>query len=132
MGLFGSKSDAPDLDREQAMSARPVLNQLVRVEQHDDGRVTLQVPRRSTTLVRLVSRFFKLPPYRRVALDELGSFVIQRCDGEHTVRDIVDKFSEEFKLNKREAEISMTDFIKTLAGRHIIALVIDEPDSNET
>jgi hypothetical protein len=131
-GLFGGKSGAPELDREQAMSARPVLNQLVRVEEDDDQTVTLHVPRRNTTLVRRVTGFFRRSPYRHVSLDELGSFVIQRCDGTNTVSDIVDKFSEEFKLNRREAEMSMTEFLRDLASRHIVALVIDEDKSTES
>lgn len=130
MPLFGKNKPEVELSREDSLSARPVVNSLVRVDKGADGLITLQVPRKSTSLVRVVSRYFKLPPYRRVALDELGTFVIELCDGEHTVRDIVDKFSKRFKLNRREAEISMGDFLRTLARRSIIALVIKESDKN--
>jgi len=115
----------PRLDRQQSLSARPVLNRLVKVERGEDGNSILQIPRRDTATVRWVCRTFHLPPYKRVALDELGTFVIEHCDGEHTVRDIVDKFAKNFRLNRREAEVSMSTFLRDLARRAIIALVIE-------
>ena len=129
MRLFGGKkADAPLLGRQESLAARPVLSRLVRVERGEDDRIILQVPRRDSALVRSVSRWFRLPPYRPLALDELGTFVIELCDGRHTVRDLVDKFAKRFKLNHREAEVGITTFLRTLARRSIIALVIEEAD----
>ena len=126
MGLFKSKKPRPSLDRRQALSAKPALNRRVRMERAEDGTVLLRIPRRDTAMMRTVCRFFRLPPYKPVALDELGSFVIELCDGTHTVRDIVDKFAERFKLNHREAEVSVEAFVRTLAGRSIIGLLIED------
>lgn len=127
MNPFGRKQreGLPRLDREQSMSARPVLNPLVKIQRDDEGHAVLQVPRPDTWTVRVLSRLFHLPAYKRVGLDELGTFVIELCDGDHTVRDIVDKFAERFTLGKREAEISTGTFLRDLARRSIIALVID-------
>jgi len=126
---FGRKRRKdPELDREQSLSAKPFLDRRVKVERADDGTVILQVPRRSTAMMRTVSRFFRVPPYRQVALDELGTFVIELCDGTHTVRDMIDKFAERFKLNRREAEVSLSSFLRTLAGRSIVGLLIEEAD----
>jgi hypothetical protein len=125
--LFGRKGrDVPQLDRQESLSARPVLNRLVKLERDEDGNIILQVPRRDTAMVRWVCRTFRLPPYKRVALDELGTFVIEHCDGEHTVGDIVDKFAKRFRLNRREAEVSMSTFLRDLARRAIIGLVIEQ------
>jgi len=129
MRLFGGKkAHAPPLGRQESLAARPVLNRLVRVERGEDDRIILQVPRRDSALVRSVSRWFRLPPYRPIALDELGTFVIEQCDGRRTVRDLVDKFAKRFKLNHREAEVGITTFLRTLARRSIIALVIEGTD----
>ncbi len=129
MRLFGGKRQkGPELDRDQSLSAKPFLNRRVKVERTDDGTVILQVPRRNTAMMRTVSRFFRIPPYRQVALDELGTFVIELCDGTHAVRDIVDKFAERFRLNRREAEVSTSAFLRTLAGRSIVGLLIEETD----
>lgn len=127
MRFFGrKKQEAPALSREDSLSARPVLHRLVRVERADNGAIILRVPRRSTPLVRAVSRVFKLPPYRSMSLDELGTFVIEMCDGTHTVDNIVDKFTKKYKLNRREAELSMLAFLRTLARRSIVALIVGE------
>lgn len=126
MRLFGKKRrSTPHLGRQESLSAKPVLNRLVKVERGEDGKVMLQIPRRDSGMVRAVSRMFHIAPYKRVALDELGTFVIELCDGNHTVQDVVDKFAERFKLNPREAELSMSGFLRNLARRSIIGLVIE-------
>lgn len=128
MALFGRKKQAPRVDRREAMSARPVLSRMVKVERAEDGHAVLQVPRPDNWMVRWVSRSFRLPAYKRVALDELGTFVIEHCDGEHTVRDIVDKFSKKFRLNRREAEVSMRTFLRDLARRGIVGVAFESEE----
>ena len=129
MRLFGrSRGEGPRLDRQTSLAARPVLNRLVKVERDAEGNVVLRVPRRDSALVRTVSRAFRISPYRKVALDELGTFVIELCDGQHTVRAVVEKLAERFRLNRREAEVSTSTFLRDLARRSIIGLVVDGAD----
>jgi len=129
MALFSKRRpEPPRLTREESLSACPVLNRLVRLERGEGGKIVLQVPRRNTSLARTVSRFFKLPLYRRVALDELGTFVVELCDGENSVRDIVDKFAKAYRLNRREAELSMLEFLRNLTRRSIVGMVIGTTD----
>jgi hypothetical protein len=122
------KQTGPQLTREESLSAKPVLSRLVKVERSEQGQTVLQVPRRDSAMVRAVARWFKVPPYRPVELDELGSFVIELCDGRHSVKDVVDKLAERYKLNRREAEVSTSEFVRTLARRSILALVIEGED----
>ncbi len=133
MGLLDilrrKKDEKPPLDREQSLSARPVLNSLVKLEKDENGKAVLHIPRRDTGMSRMVARVFKLSPYKRLTLDELGTFTIELCDGRHTVRQIVDKFQKRYKLNRREAELSMRKFLRSLAERSIIGLVIEEPSA---
>ncbi len=129
MGLFRRKKEPlPELDRADSLSANPVLNSLVKVERDGKDNIVLQIPRRDSAMVRMVSKVFKMRPYRRITLDELGTFVVELCDGEHTVREIVDKLAEEYKLNQREAELSTAEFLKDLGGRSIIGLVIEDDE----
>ncbi len=125
-GIGEKRRGKPELSREESLSAKPVLNSLVREERDADGHVILQVPRRDTVMTRTVARVFKMRPYRRITLDELGTFVIQLCDGRHTVDEIVDKFAEEFRLSRREAELAMLEFIRGLARRSVIGLVVEK------
>jgi len=126
------KADVPHLDRQDSLAAKPVLNRLVKLERDEDGNIILQVPRRDTAMARTVARVFGIPPYKRVALDELGTFVIELCDGQNTVREMVDKLAKRFKLNHREAEVSLSTFLRTLGRRSIIGLVIERRDARAT
>jgi len=127
MRLFRrKKQEIPPVSREQSLSTRPVLNRLVKVEHAADGNLLLHIPRRRSAMVESVSHFFRIPPYRKVALDELGSFVIELCDGSNTVEDIAEKLARRFRLNRREAEVSLGTFLRTLTGRSVIALVVGD------
>lgn len=61
----------------------------------ESGRVTVHVPRQSW-IERQAVRFLKQPAVIKVRLDELGSAVVSRCDGSHTVSDIADGLRAEF------------------------------------
>ncbi len=106
------------------MSARPALNQLVSMERNARGMLVLNLPRRRTTMVRAVARAFKLPPYKRVELDELGSYTVELCDGTRTVTEIIGLFAEKFRLSRREAEVSMVSYLEILAKRGVISFVL--------
>ena len=127
MALFGrNKKPVPELSREQAMSALPVLNQLVTVEYDGEGNAVLNLPRKRTSMVRLIAKAFRLPPYKKIELDELGTYAVELCDGENTVQDIVEQFARKFQLNRREAEVSMVTYLQTLARRGIIGFAVSE------
>ena len=103
-----------------------MLHRLVRVDRDADGNAVLEIPRRDTALVRFVARTFRLTPHRRVALDGLGTFVIELCDGSHTIREIADRLGERYRLSRREAELATSEFLRTLGRRSIVGLVIEE------
>jgi hypothetical protein len=115
------------------MGAYPVVNQLVKWEENADGVIVLHIPRRMTGMARFMIKTFKVPTHRRVELDELGTFVLRLCDGEHTVRQIIGQFSRHYRLNPREAEVSMIQYLKILAQRGIIGLAVPtEPGTGGT
>ena len=127
MAFFRKKSkDQPQLDRSQTLHSVPVLNQLVTMEYNAEGNAVLNLPRKRTSSVKLISRFFRLPPYKQIELDELGTCVVELCDGTNTVSEIITRFSEKFRLNRRESEVSMLTYLKTLAKRGIIAFVVPQ------
>jgi hypothetical protein len=121
---FWRRSSKPQISRQESLTAYPLLNRLVKIEEADDGTVLLHVPRKLTGMNRLVIQLFRLPSYRRIELDKLGSFVLKLCDGEHTVKDIVGRLRAEFHLSAREAEVSIVQYLKMLAQRGIIGLAV--------
>jgi hypothetical protein len=129
MRLFGRRRrESPDLDRKQSMQAVPVMNQFVTIEYDSQGRATLNLPRKRTGTVRMVARFFRLPPYKQIELDELGTYAVELCDGKNCVEEIVRRFAEKYHLNRREAEVSMVGYLQTLAKRGIIGFAVSPPE----
>ncbi len=116
----------PELGRKQALEAVPVLNNLVSLEHNAEGNAVLNLPRKRTSMVRVISRVFKFSPYKQVELDELGSCVVELCDGTNSVSEIITRFSERFRLNRRESEVSMLTYLKSLAKRGIIVFAVPE------
>lgn len=60
----------------------------------------------------------------KVELDEVGSFVWELCDGRRSVREMVACLAKKYKLSRKEAEASLTAFLRSLAGRNLVAIVI--------
>ena len=122
--LKGTAKQGLTLDREQSLSAVPVLNQLVTIRRDDEGGALLSLPRRRTSTVRLISRVFGMPPHKRIELDELGTYAVELCNGSNTVSEIISRFAEKFGLNRREAEVSIVSYLRTLAKRRIVIFAV--------
>ena len=132
MALFGKgkKLPAPRLNRKQVLAAIPVLNPLVTIERDEQGNTVLNIPRKRAGIVQLVARVFRLPLYKKIQLDELGTYAIELCDGSNTLAELIARFAQKFKLNRREAEVSMTSYLQTLAKRGIIVFGIPKETSD--
>jgi hypothetical protein len=61
---------------------------------------------------------------KRVRLDEIGTYVIRQIDGVRTVKELVEAFASAYRVNRREAELCMAEFLKSLVQRNIIAIGI--------
>ena len=117
-----SKAKAP---RAELLAAVPVRNPLLewRVDEEPGSPVVvLLVPRRGDGIGRLLNRLFDAPEHRQVVLDELGTQVWRLCDGTTTVDGIVRALMERHRLQRREAEVSLTTYLETLARRGFIEL----------
>lgn len=119
-----AKFRKPKLTRKQALLARPVRNPALQWEQLDNGEVRIILPRRDDRIGKVLSVLFYVPKSRPVSLDMVGASVWQLCDGEHTVEDIVEALRDEHRLHRREAEVSLTEFLKTLGKRHMVAFIV--------
>lgn len=132
MGLFDfftkNNDEGAELNREKSMDSVPVINQLITVEYDAEDNAVLNVPRKRTKMVKWMAKLFRLPPYKEIELDELGTYTIELCDGEHTVSEIIEEFADRFDLNHREAEVSMLSYLQTLSKRGIIAFSVPEEE----
>ena len=59
---------------------------------------------------------------KKLQLDAMGTAVWDLVDGNRSVRRIVRIFAETHRLENREAEVSVTSFIKQLGQRGLLGL----------
>ena len=121
LNLFQSKTQEP-LDRRTSLNGIPVLHNGVSLDEKEEGRsvLTVEAPRSKSLLA------YFLPPIvkRQYRLDELGTFVVKQVNGKRSVLQIINTFAKQYRVNRREAELSMVQFFKSLAGRKAISIVI--------
>ena len=123
MGLFGDNSK-PEIDRRAALAGIPVLMPGVELESGDDGRMTAVVHLKRPD--GFLARFMHPVSSRRIRLDEIGSYVVSQIDGKRDVTEIIGQFTNKYRINKREAELSIADFLGSLVKRNVIAIGIQK------
>lgn len=120
MALF-RKREQGGVARSSLLSARPVANPEVVCRDARAGAIELSVPMPKGRVGRWLSRS-DAPMIRRFELDELGREVWCMVGERLTVREMIERFAREHKLNLREAEVALISYLRTLASRRIIAL----------
>lgn len=112
----------PQVDRQTVMRVRPIRNPAVTYEVSEAGEATLTIPTRKDKVGRVVSTFVRLPETRAIVLDEVGTFVWNLCDGEHTIEAIVRKTGSAYRISRREVEVSVTTYLQMLVERRLVGL----------
>lgn len=128
--MFWRKKQQP-LTREQSRKAVPVKNQSVEEKRTEEGQVVLYLPRKERRWIKVLSKLVFVPKGRKVALDELGTAVWDWLDGETNVEQVIKKFADKYRLSKREAELSVVAYLKSLVKRGLIGIAVyDAPPSD--
>jgi hypothetical protein len=112
--------------RKEALAFRPVRSKEVRESVQPSGLVQLSYP---LTLkpwfgnwAQKLGQWDGRPMVKKLELDEMGCLAWSMIDGTNTVQQIADAFVREYGLHPKEAELSVTAFIKELGRRGIIGL----------
>ncbi len=114
------------LTREESLNARPVRNPEVEWTERD-GEVLLRVPLPKGKWMPILKSVSGAPQReRKVQLDELGSYVWARCDGERTVLSICEALCDDYKLSYREALVSLTTYLRQLGKRGLVGFALDK------
>jgi len=107
------------------LAARPTRNDSLRWEEGDEGEVRVIVERQETWKVKLLSKVFYIPKERKITLDEVGTEVWQMCNGRNSVGQMIDLLSEKYQLNRKEAEVSLLQYLKTLGQKRFVGFVLE-------
>lgn len=111
--------------REESLDSKPIHNPSLTIETGADGCVTLSAQQRPSGWARILARLLRVADKpRRIRLDELGTTVWNLCDGQTTVRQIITRFAGQYKLNRKEAEVSILQYIRSLAQKGLIGIML--------
>ena len=117
----------PKITREQMLAARPIRHPKIewaREERRTDNVpvALLRIPRLHNRWADLIAKWLQVPDFKRIELDEIGSDVWEMCDGGHSVDAISKAIGTSYRLNRRQAEVSVAAYLKMLAERRLLAL----------
>jgi len=119
-----SRKPDPAHARREFLALRPMRNpDLEWLE--EDGHVILHVKLAQSWKTRLINVFLQVPRDRRVVLDAIGTDVWQMLDGQITIGQIAKSLAKKYKLNAREAELSLQQFFKDLGRRGYIGFMVE-------
>ena len=113
------------------LKAVPHQNVAMEVTRRRNGSILAALPlRRPRYLVPPISWIMPYSSHRRVELDRLGTSVLEMCDGRRCVESIIEEFAADHKLSFREAQLSVTQFLRQLSQRGLVAIVGRNEDPN--
>lgn len=118
----------PKISKQRALDSYPIRNQAVEWTSKGDETV-LVLRRREDRVGRLLDLFFVVPKERKLQLDAVGSYVWRQCDGRHTVQQLIDDLARKYKLNRKEAEVSLTEFLRQLGRKKLIAIAVPKDEA---
>lgn len=115
----------PVLDFETQLKSVPVRNENVRLSPSDmDPEVLIaEVTLKYSGLLALARALFKARNVKRIALTGLTRELYGKLDGKRTVEDLIDHLIEAEKLTFFEARALVTQYLKDLMQRGLVAIV---------
>lgn len=113
------------------LHSRPVANVSMILDRIEDGSgAVAAVPmRRPSWLVPPLSWIVPFSSHRRVQLDRVGLSVLDLCDGQRTVENIIEQFAASHRLSYREAQLPVTQFMQIMLQRGLVAAVSERRSS---
>jgi len=127
MKVFRKKKSEHHLSRTAALKYRPA-KRLVHITESrlESGEVLLEyqltVRPWLAGLAKRLGRPNEIVQTKKLQLDAMGTAVWDLVDGKRSVRRIVQIFAEDNRLENREAEVSVTSFIRELGQRGLLGL----------
>ena len=126
MRVFKKKPKGPSISRSEALDRIPVKNPQISENRLETGEIVINYPVTMRPLFAGLVKRFGGPEVqtqmKKLQLDELGTSVWKLMDGKRSVRQLVEMFGETHQLEPREAEVSVTQFIRELGRRGLIGM----------
>lgn len=114
------------LTRAEALACIPVKSRQIKEQRLESGEVRILYPRTAPPWMLRWTRWlgYGNPPTRtaKLELDRLGSSVWDMLDGRSSIRTIAASLAAAQRLEPREAEVAVAQFIRELGRRGLIGL----------
>jgi hypothetical protein len=127
MKVFRKKKSEHHLSRIAALQQRPAKSLNITESRLESGEVLLEYPLTVRPWLAAVAKRLgrsknEIVQIKKLQLDAMGTAVWDLVDGKRSVRRIVQIFAENHRLENREAEVSVTGFIRELGQRGLLGL----------
>jgi len=126
MIVFKNKSRQSHMSRAAALNCRPKKSLHITESRLETGDVFLEYPLTVRPwLAAVAKRLGKsrdVVQIKKLQLDAMGTAVWDLVDVHRSVRRIVQIFAETHRLDNKEAEVSVTSFIRELGQRGLLGL----------
>ena len=126
MIAFRKKKQENHLSRAAALKCRPAKSLHIKESRLDSGEILLEYPLTVRPWLASVAKRFgrsqEIIQTKKLQLDAMGTAVWDLVDGDRSVHRIVQIFAETHRLNSKEAEVSVTSFIRELGQRGLLGL----------
>ena len=117
--------EKPGLPRGEMLGLKPVRSREIAWEMKPEDEApgaNLTVPRRDDRMGRLISRVFRITATKTIELDEINAQLWARCDGQHSVDQLIRYACETYKMNRRQGEVGVITAMRMFAQRGLIGL----------
>ncbi len=126
MRVFKKKLQRSSISRAEALDRIPVKNLQISENRLETGEVVINYPVTMRPFFAGLVKRFGGPEVqtqmKKFQLDELGTAVWNLMDGKRSVRQLVKIFAGTHRLEPREAEVAVTQFIRELGRRGLIGM----------
>jgi hypothetical protein len=114
------------MSRTDALAYKPVKSLQIKEFRLDSGELLLEYPMPVRPWIAAVAKRLggsqSIEQTKKLQLDTMGTSVWDLMDGTRSVGRIIQIFAKNHRLENREAEISVTRFIRELGRRGLLGL----------
>ncbi len=92
----------------------------------DEKGLHVKIPYKKNRLIGFLPKSLSRTREQRVLLDEQGAFIWNLSDGEHSIREIAKKLSEQYNIQVHEAEAALDLYLVQLSKQKLVGFVLSE------
>ena len=125
MPVKSNTSEFGELLRSQ-LKSKPVRNEAIVATPLSGNRLKLTIPLRYSWWATPLRRTLHMRSEKYIELDPLGAEIFSLFDGRRTLEEIIDLHSDRWKLTFFESRAMILEFLRRLARRKLIFVLLPE------